>query len=45
LTEKDIKEIMQYGGTRSKVKLKRKDGKFFEARLVLGEDGSFTFKF
>ena len=45
LTEKDIKEIMHYGGTRVKVKLKKKDGKFFEARLVLGEDGNFTFKF
>lgn len=44
LTEKDIKEIMQYGCTRSKVKLKKKDGKLFEARLVLGDDGKFTFK-
>lgn len=45
LTEKDIKEIMQYGGTRSRIKLKKKDGKFFEARLILGNDGNFTFKF
>ena len=38
LTEKDIKEIIQYGGTRSRVKLKKKDGKFLEARLVLDKD-------
>ena len=44
LTEKDIKEIMQYGCTRQKVKLKKKDGKMFEARLVLEDNGNFKFK-
>ena len=45
LTEKDIKEIMQFGCTRTRVKLKKKDGTLFEARLILGKDGNFTFKF
>lgn len=44
LTEKDIKEIMQYGCTRQKVKLKKKDGKLFEARLILSKEGKFSFK-
>lgn len=44
LTEKDIKEIMVYGCTRSKVRLKKKDGKFFDARLILDKDGKFKFK-
>lgn len=44
LTERDIKEILQFGETRSKVKLKKKDGKSFDAGLKLGEDGKFTLK-
>lgn len=44
LTEKDIKDILQLGHTREKVKLKKKDGKTFEARLKLEPDGKFTFK-
>lgn len=44
LTEKDIKEILANGETIGKVKLKKKDGKTFEAQLVLGNEGSFVFK-
>lgn len=44
LTEKDIKEILENGETKGKVKLKKKDGNFFEAKLILGTDGKFTFK-
>lgn len=44
LTEKDIKDILQLGHTRERVKLKKKDGKTFEARLKLEPDGKFTFK-
>lgn len=44
LTEKDIKEILSTGETKGKVKLKNKEGKFFEAILVLDTDGKFTFK-
>lgn len=45
LTEKDIKEILKYGGTRNKVKLKNKEGKMFEAWLILEENGKFKLKF
>lgn len=45
LTEKDIKEILQDGKTHGKVKLKKKDGKTFEAQLILEEDGKFTLNF
>ena len=44
LTEKDIKEILANGETIGKVKLKKKDGKTFEAQLVLGNEGKFVFK-
>lgn len=44
LTEKDLKEILENGETKGKVKLKNKDGNFFEAKLILGKDGKFTFK-
>lgn len=44
LTEKDIKDILHIGQTSGKVKLKKKDGKSFEAKLVLGKDGKFTLK-
>lgn len=44
LTEKDINEILVYGCTRLKVRLKKKDGKFFEARLILDDNGNFKFK-
>lgn len=44
LTEKDISDILVHGATRMKVKLKKKDGSFFEARLVLDKDGKFKFK-
>lgn len=44
LTERDIKEILQHGETRSKVKLKKKDGKTFEAGLKLEDDGKFSLK-
>lgn len=45
LTEKDITEILQDGQTKGKVKLKKKDGKTFEARLVLDSDGNFKMDF
>lgn len=45
LTEKDIAEILQDGQTKGKVKLKKKDGKTFEARLVLDSDGNFKMDF
>ena len=45
LTEKDILEILAYGKTKGKVKLKKKDGSIFEAQLVLGADGNFTMNF
>ena len=44
LTEKDIKDILKNGETAGKVKLKKKDGKTFEAKLHLEEDGKFTLK-
>lgn len=44
LTDKDIKEILTNGETTGKVKLKKKDGKIFEAKLVLRKDGKFDFK-
>lgn len=44
LTEKDIKEILANGETAGKVKLKKKDGKTFEAKLVLGAEGKFELK-
>lgn len=44
LTEKDIKEILANGETTEKVKLKRKDGKTFEAKLVLDTNGKFVLK-
>ena len=45
LTEKDIAEILAGGRTKGKVRLKRKDGKSFEARLVLGEGGKINLEF
>lgn len=45
LTEKDIAEILQDGQTKGKVKLKKKDGKTFEARLILDNDGNFKMDF
>ena len=44
LTPKDIKEILENGETKGKVKLKKKDGKTFEAKLHLESDGKFTLK-
>lgn len=43
LTEKDIREILADGCTKGKVKLKKKDGKTFEAQLVLTTEGKFSF--
>ena len=45
LTEKDISEILDGGKTKGKVKLRKKDGKTFEARLVLGDGGKFSLDF
>lgn len=45
LTEQDISQILQNGQTKGKVKLKKKDGKSFEAKLILNEDGNFILKF
>lgn len=45
LTEKDIREILENGETAGKVKLKKKDGKTFEAKLTLNNDGNFTLNF
>ena len=45
LTEQDIRQILKNGETEGKVKLKKKDSKPFEAKLVLGDDGNFTLKF
>lgn len=45
LTEKDISEIISDGKTKGKVRLRRKDGKSFEARLVLSADGRFNLDF
>lgn len=44
LTEKDIEDILTHGCTRGKVKLKKKSGKMFEAKLILKDDGKFDFK-
>lgn len=45
LTEKDIREILAFGKTKGKVKLKKKDGKTFEAQLVLEDGGKFSLNF
>lgn len=45
LTERDIAEILQDGRTKGMVKLKKKDGKTFEARLILDNDGNFKMEF
>jgi len=39
LTEKDILELLQGGITKGKVRLKKKDGSVFEAKVKLGTDG------
>lgn len=44
LTEKDIEDILTHGCTRGKVKLKKKSGKMFEAKLILKDEGKFDFK-
>ena len=44
LTERDIAEILKYNGTRHTVRLKKKDGTFFNARLILAENGKFDLK-
>lgn len=44
LTEKDITEVLKYNGTRHTVRLKKKDGTFFNARLILTDNGKFDLK-
>lgn len=44
LSEKDLTQLLEEGQTKGKVKLKKKDGKNFEARLALDKDGKIVFK-
>lgn len=44
LTEKDITEVLKYNGTRHTIRLKKKDGTFFNARLILTDNGKFDLK-
>lgn len=44
-TEKNIREILKYGGKRNRVKLKNKEGKIFEARIMLEKEGKFSLEF
>ena len=45
LTENDIAQLLAEGRTKGKVRLKKMDGKTFEARLVLGENGKINLEF
>lgn len=44
LGDREVREILAKGETKGKVKLKKKDGTAFEAKLVLKDDGKFAFK-